>query len=321
MLFRSGEGIAARPAQAGQYLKRAAELFEARCKQQDRAACVEASWAYQNAVGVAQDRERARALAMPACQDGYVPACRAAAEATRVAPLSISDHQGWEKSARAPLEKACSLGDIPSCVELSECEFTIPERERSQFRGRGSKLQLEACAAGTVAFCEPTDARLKKLAAACQAGDAMNCAAFVQAASKKQLDRSDESFTRLAVRGCELGDAALCVKIIGEYCTGNQTRLQSPRIERSLHRACLRADADACNALATARPGDTNSFQYFVRACELGLGSSCWSTYYFEADGVSERVKTELVGRACRLGERAACHEWGRIGPDAEHSP
>jgi len=222
------------------------------------------------------------------CDDGFAPACTAAA--------GIEERQ-------ARLERGCDGGDPLACHHLAEYE---PDR------------LVDACEGGDGAACagladRDAGGRRERLEQACAGGFAEGCVAFAQAievpveVSRDRVpDPADAALRgerhRALVRACDLGHAAGCTGAALDHHRGLGVPVDLAAAHDGFWDACQLGDGVACASLAEAiLDRETEVFgitprQLFERGCELDDRRSCRQARHFD------RRQSFVARRLLKLG-------------------
>lgn len=273
---------AIRAARTGNFdVDRVARLARRGCDLGDGDACVELDRLLAVGLGVRREPSTAATDLRARCEGGLASACAAAFE------LSPSEP--------ALRDRACQLGDGPSCAALAGAEEARPEKERDGARvvGRWER----ACDAGFPGACR----RLGQISDAGLFGLPRDAA--------KAYARFDDA--------CLDGDDDACLEVAARLSAGVGVERDEERGRALLEARCLpQASACATRAAAWKKEADATrprlAFELADVTCEVAkLSTACLLAAESLRDGVgvprdvaASRVR---FARACGAGEHDAC--------------
>lgn len=163
---------------------------------------------------------------------------------------------------------------------------------------------------------------------ACDLGHLEACGALGNLYSSELEEMKDKKDLNQAAyayfKACEGNIAAACF-YLGVFHTngvGVQRNYHSAR--GFFKRACDLNDADSCDALGNfyantdknimPKQDYTQAANYYLKACEGGLGSACFklATLYRIGQGVRADISIakNFYGKSCQLGDPKGCEAW-----------
>ncbi len=287
------------PAAALAPLTRACELGSGR-------GCVTLAEKYEQALGVARDEPRAKALYARALE-------RLTAECPKLGPscyqlgLLHTFGKGVERDygkARAVFTAGCEAGSGTSCYAVG---YLIQ-------RGFGADADEASALPYHLRACEQYDS-----------ADACHDAGAILAS---QAGTDPARLNALAIRACKLS-AEQCDLEAYLLTTGKGGTTDQTRATQTYLRACQAGNALACSAAASriahgeGVPADgALATQIWERACETGSGQDCWQAGVTHRDGElvkADRARAfELLTTGCTRKSAIACEDAAEMALSGE---
>jgi len=291
------------------------------CATGDPHACYLLGLAQLDGRGTGRDVEAGIAHLTGACEARSPAACRQLAGFYRAGTFIGPD----EQAAAVAEQRACELGDGPSCVDIGL-------RARDDGRGELARTRLtEACERGDARGCAllgdlhamggggvaVDNARAAEAYAdACRGGLFEACGRAATVDGGAGIDQAE---LRVLYRvACDGGTVEACEYLAGMLLDGVGGPRDPQAAARLFDRACIDAHAPSCVHLAWMgrADGGHEPLQWLVRACDLDQGACVVLGEVHElglVDGARLDAAAAAYQRGCAAESADACFRLGGL--------
>lgn len=298
------------------------KLAKRACDANDAFGCALLGSHYQDGLGTAFAPKLAIAAYEKACKRGAGVGCYNLASmyygGHGVTQYDTAKGDAYTKLARTAWEAACN-GSAPRwCTNLAFLEASA-NKDAPEALEKALALDRRACEAGISVGClevariklelgkMDTFAYMKELDRLCLRVNeygACSVLAALLTLGEKGIAKDGKKAMELYTRACDGGDKSSCFMLGIEYARGENTKQDFAATTRAFERACDRAYAKGCLAIAQdlASRKDKRAADYARRACHMGNGEACGMLGAL----VPREAKTWATD-GCRMGHMPSC--------------
>jgi TPR repeat protein len=303
--------------------KKSLALSKRACDGGDAFGCALLGYHYQDGLGTAYAPKLAIAAYEKACKGGAGVGCFNLASmyygGHGVAQYDTAKGDEYTKRARAAWEAACK-GSAPRwCTNLAFLEASS-SKAPPDAQAKALELNRRACDAGVTVGClevargklelgkMDTLAYVKELDRLCLRMNeygACGVLAALLTLDEKGIAKDSKKAMELYVRACDGGDKSSCFILGLEYARGENAKQDFAATTRAFDRACDRAYAKACLAIAqdlASRKETKRATGYARRACHMGNGEACGMV-----SALLPRETKAWATDGCRMGHIPSC--------------
>lgn len=317
------------------------QWLEKSCQAGDGATCLELA----HALTAPADKPTAKAWLIKGCAADSAAACH---------ELGWSRAAAGDSTAKDILAKACSLGDLesclldgitltdekdpilekacaarqaPACFELASHQFVRGEKAWKKALAKaeqackvqpGAPCFAAAVLAGRMAPAkDPSTKSPKLLEQGCAAGHGRSCRLLAQSASQ-------DTRRELLAKGCDSGDASSCTLAGVSWQGDSDGPKDGLRAMASVAKGCELNDAKAClshGKLLAEHAYDSVNEQIvaFEKACQLARPEGCREAALRNLEGLSDpKAARRQAISACDKGDPEGCRIAGDLALEGQ---